>query len=118
MEASLVPECLKRFRELAQAFRSAVENGDTTAQERILTERRRLVSEMERQGPPRREGDREARAKILSEILEIDRDAGALLERQRREIGAQLVALEAGKRGLSGYGLGAGRVGKWIDERR
>ena len=116
--AAKVPENLERFHSLARDFRAAAERGDADAQERILADRRRLIAELEQTPGPRDDRERDARTRVLESILEIDREAERILERQRGEISGELMALDSGKRGLAGYATGTGSGGKWIDEAR
>lgn len=118
MGASSMRESLERFRQLAHAFHRAVERGDSNAQERILAKRRRLVDVLERGAKPSDEEERGERERILTEILELDRAAEHLLERQRKQLGAELGALDAGRRGLAAYDRRGRHSGKWIDARR
>ncbi|GJM45254.1 MAG: hypothetical protein DHS20C21_20960 [Gemmatimonadota bacterium] len=108
---------LQRFHGLAVEFRRAAQHGDSAGLERILVERRRLVEELDQADPPATESDRTARARLLESILEIDQGTEEILQRQRDEIGAELVAMGSGRRGLAGYGAGGRSAGKRIDER-
>ncbi len=108
---------LERFRELAIEFRAAAEQGDASALGRILAERGHLITDFGRAAAPRNQREREARARVLESILEIDRGTEEILRHRRDEIGAELVALDSGRRGLTGYGAGGRSAGKRIDER-
>ena len=58
-----------------------------------------------------------ARASALREILELDRESEAILERRRSEIRDELVALGQARRGFHGHGAGDTRASSRIDER-
>lgn len=111
-----LPDGLDRFHELAREFRAAAESGDTGAQERILAERRRLMPLLEALPGPRNDAEREEREAAYRMILELDREAEAVLERQRKSLGQELLNMDSGRRGLAGYGGAGGRTSKWIDE--
>jgi len=113
-----LPDGLDRFHELAREFRDAAANGDPDAQERVLAERRRLMPHLEALPTPRNDAEREERASVYRAILEIDREAEAILKRQRKSLGEDLMTMDSGRRGLVGYAGAGGRTSKWIDERR
>jgi Flagellar protein FliT len=112
-----LPDGLDRFHELAREFRDAAQSGDTGAQERILAERRRLMPRLEALPAPRSEAERQARESTYRTILEIDREAEAILDGQRRSLGQELMTIDSGRRGLLGYGSAGGGTSKCIDER-
>jgi hypothetical protein len=112
-----LPDGLGRFHELAREFRDAAQGGDTVAQERILAERRRLMPRLETLPAPHGNAERDARESAYRAILELDREAEAILERQRQTLGRELITIDSGRRGLAGYGSAGGRTSKWIDER-
>jgi hypothetical protein len=105
-------EALRRFRDLAEEFRRAARSGDAEGMGAILAERRALLGTLTGGG-----GSDPARAAALREILDLDRESEAILERRRGEIRDELLALGRGKRGLHGYGAGTAGASKWIDER-
>ncbi len=109
---------LEKLRTLAKSFRDAAAQCDLPTMDKILATRRKLlerIASREEDDGASAEQKREVR-ELLAAILELDREAEQLLEKQRDELGDELVALANGRRGLSAY-AGRGRVsGKWIDE--
>ena len=108
---------LERFHELADGFRRAAQDGDLETMEDLLGQRRALAEGLARSEQPRTEADRAERTQLVDAILAMDREAEEALRAHQTEIGGALVGLSEGRRGLAGYGAGAGSGGKWIDER-
>lgn len=108
-------DLLERFRRLATEFHEAAVRGDLPAMDALLSERRALLR---RFGPPEDGGaENGGRRELLEAILELDRKSERALESRRDDLGAQLLALDEGRRGLAGYG-GGPRTRSRIDERR
>jgi hypothetical protein len=115
VSAPSVRDLLESFRDLAGEFRSAAHTGDLEAMERILARRR---SVLDRLSAARGDGsDRTAHAEIVESILALDREAEELLAGRRDEIGATLMEISEGRRGLTGYAAGRSSGGNRIDER-
>jgi hypothetical protein len=108
---------LEQFRELAEEFRRAARDGDLERMDDLLGRRRTLADGLARAKAPRGAAERAERAELVEAILALDREAEAALRAHQAEIGDALVELSGGRRGLVGYGAGAGSGGKWIDER-
>jgi hypothetical protein len=111
---SPVAGTLRRLRTLADDLREAARLGDLPALDRILAQRRTLLDRLERADDGE---DARSRADLLVSILETDREAEEILKKRLADLGAELVALERGRRGLRAYAGAAGRSSKWIDER-
>jgi hypothetical protein len=105
---------LRRFRDLAEEFRRAARDGDAEGMGAILAERCALLGSLGAGDP----GPDPARINALKEILDVDRESEAILERRRSEIRDELAALGQDRRGLHGYGAGDARAAWRIDERR
>ena len=103
---------LRRFRSLAGEFREAAREGNLDAMDRILSDRRDLIQRFG--ADPIRD---RASSEILENILEIDRVAESLLEKQRQDLGAEIGSMESGRRGLRGYRGNTRLASKLIDER-
>jgi hypothetical protein len=119
MSAPATEQTLERIRSLSRDFRAAAEKRDLVAMDELLSERRALLETLPRlpdRGPATPDEQRR-RERLLRSILTLDREAEHLLAHVRDEWTADLVAVGAGKRGLTGYGGGRRRSGKWIDER-
>ena len=117
MTATTSQDLLRRFHDLASRFRRAAEAGDLAGMEHAMTHRRSLVEKLSGLPEPQTADDRARATELLEGILELDREAEGLLERQRSEIGQQLTDLTKGARGLHGYSATAGRSPARIDER-
>jgi hypothetical protein len=105
-------DALARLRSLALEFRQAARSGDPEGMGEILAERQSVLGALATPDGPDPE-----RARALQEILDLDRESEAILERRRAEIRDELTALGQGRRGLHGYGRDAARASNWIDER-
>ena len=119
VDAPATEETLERIRTLSRDFRAAAERRDLVAMDELLSERRALLETLPRlpDRGPATAGDFRRREELLQSILTLDREAERLLADVRDQWSADLVAVGAGQRGLSGYGGGRRRSGKWIDER-
>lgn len=96
---------LRRFRLLAEEFLRAARSGDAEGMGVILAERRALLGTLGADDP----GGDPARIRALREILDLDRESEAILERRRSEVRDELAAL--------GHGGGHARASSRIDER-
>ena len=112
-------QTLERFRTLAARFRDAAARQDLPTMDEILATRRGLLERITaRLGPGAASADQARRSReLLAAILELDREAGELLAKQRDELGLELAALADGRRGLGAYAREGASAGKWIDER-
>ena len=117
--APATEETLERIRSLSRDFRAAAERRDLVAMDELLSERRALLEALPRlpDRGPATAADQRRREELLQSILTLDREAERLLADVRDQWSADLVAVGAGQRGLSGYAGGRRRSGKWIDER-
>jgi hypothetical protein len=113
----LPPETLLEvFHELARSLRDAAKGGDLARVNEILDERHHLIEKLEARAidDPR---ERESRRALQQSILELDREAEALLKQRLGELGAEIASLDSGRRALGGYAAKARRAPKCIDER-
>jgi hypothetical protein len=107
---------LEVFHGLARSLRDAAGEGDLARINEILDERGGLLEELESRGDED-PGERESQRALQQSILELDREAEALLKKRLGELGAELAALEAGRRGLEAYAAKSRAKPKCIDER-
>jgi hypothetical protein len=109
---------LDKLRTLAEGFRDAAAQCDLPTMEKILGTRRRLLERISSRGDDAGASAEQRKhvQDILAAILELDREAERLLEKQRDEVGDELVALANGRRGISAYASRRRDNGKWIDE--
>jgi hypothetical protein len=111
-------QTLEKFRTLASRFRDAAARHDLPTMEDILATRRNLLERIAARAESQEASAEQKRRSqdLLAAILELDREAERLLEKQRDELGDELLALANGRRGLSAYAGREKGKGKWIDE--